>query len=191
MYSNSRREKCWCRHQSWIRWFQHARISAHKYFDDGADCSELCGESVHKDNIANSHDPRHLCLWNICISSCALFHPAIYVNSMEMYISWRKLNFCCEKVTVVFQHWIVVESYWHWILRCVHLVILQKDACLWKMCISEIWVDHRRMRFHRRLYRLAAARLRQSHLTSNAGNVMDLQTEIESMCQHCRAQTCP
>ncbi len=40
MFSNSRRKKCWCRHQ---RWFQHARVSAHKYFDDGADCSALCG----------------------------------------------------------------------------------------------------------------------------------------------------
>jgi len=48
---------------------------------------------------------------------------------MERYISWRKLNFCCEKATAVFQHWIFVESYWHWILKCVHLVILQK-RCL-------------------------------------------------------------
>ncbi len=121
-----------------MREYLHVNISTMKQI-----VASSVAESVHKDNIANSHDPSHLSLWNIWITSCVLFHPVIYINTIEIYISWIKLNFCCEKVTVVFQHWSFVESYWHWILRCVHLVILQKtclslkDVHIWNMSWSQ------------------------------------------------------
>ncbi len=81
-------------------------------------------ESVHEDNIANSHDPRYLCLWKICISSCALFHPVIYINSMEMYISWRKLNFC---YTLNFL----------WILMALNIEMRESSDSAKKMLVSE------------------------------------------------------
>ena len=57
--------------------------------------SSSVAESVHKDNIANAHDLRHLRFsLKYMYSSCALFHIVIHINTMEMCISWRKLNFC-------------------------------------------------------------------------------------------------
>ncbi len=178
MFSNSRREKCWCRHQRWIWWFQHARISAHKYFDDGADCSELCGRVC----AWRQHSKIHTILV-IFVSEIYVFHPVLY-SSCHLYKFDVNVHFL-EKVELLLR-----ESYccvstlkFRWILLALNIEMREssdsaKNACLWKMCTSEIKVDHRRMCFHRRLYRLAASRLRQSHLTSNAGNVMDIQTKI-------------
>ncbi len=57
-------------------------------------------ESVLEDNSANSHDPSHLCLGNISILSCALFH--IYDGSI--YFLDKVELASSEKDTVVSQH---------------------------------------------------------------------------------------
>ncbi len=89
-------------------------------------------KSVYKDNIANSHDPRHLCLWNICITSCALFHPVIYLNTMEVYISWRKLNFCCKK-----SYCCVSTLNFRWILLALNIEMCAFSDSAKTMLVSE------------------------------------------------------
>ncbi len=142
--TRARWKECWCRSQLWIRWFHHARVSAHKYFDDGADCSELCGRvcawgQQHKFTRSSSTLSLKYTYFILCfIPSCHLYKYDRNIHFLE------KVELASsEKVTAVFQHWFFVESYWHWILRCVHLVMLQKiclslkDVRIWNMRASQ------------------------------------------------------
>ncbi len=69
---------------------------------------------------------------------CFIPFCRVWKNDDNIYFQEKVELASSEKVTVkvVFRHWIFVETYWHCILRCVHLVILQK-----KMFASE-WCTH-------------------------------------------------